>query len=143
MCNLNTLWIPWSSRRRTKEEEDLYFAGVSRVEMWRGGLGCEWCSLLARPFVCECYHISTMLRFHIPLIKPNVRFSRIRISDKELTLSPTESYGSWHSIELGSIDHISIGQGIVMCPVLVFCVCDITIDGAVCRHGYPRLRRLC
>jgi hypothetical protein len=32
-----------------------------------------------------------MLRFHTPLIKPDVRFSRIRLSDKELTLSHTES----------------------------------------------------
>jgi hypothetical protein len=37
-----------------------------RVERWRGGLGRSWFSLLARPFVCECHNISTMLRFHTP-----------------------------------------------------------------------------
>jgi len=52
-----------------------------RVEMWRGGLGCGLFSLLARPFVCECHNIATMLRFHIPLIEPDVRISRIRLSD--------------------------------------------------------------
>ena len=60
--------------------------------MWRGGLGCGWFSLLARPFVCECHNIATMLRFHIPLIKPDVRNYRIRLSDKELTRSLTRSY---------------------------------------------------
>jgi len=30
-----------------------------------------------------------MLRFHTPLIKPDRRFSRIRLSDKEFTRSPT------------------------------------------------------
>ena len=39
-----------------------------------------------------------MLRFHIPLIKPDVRISRIRLSDKDscvrsrdVTLRPTKS----------------------------------------------------
>ena len=46
---------------------------LSRVEVWRGGLGRCLCSLLARPFVCGCHIISTMLRFHTPLIKPDSR----------------------------------------------------------------------
>ena len=53
---------------------------------------------VARPFVCECHKISAMLRFHIPLIKPDVRISRIRLSDKdsrvrsrEVALDPTKS----------------------------------------------------
>src|SRR6516225_10801129 len=37
-----------------------------RVEDWRAGLGRSSCSLLARPFVCECHSISTMLTFPIP-----------------------------------------------------------------------------
>ena len=53
-----------------------------RVEVWRGGLGRCLCSLLARSFVCGCHIISTMLRFHTPLIKPGGRFSRTRLSDK-------------------------------------------------------------
>ena len=37
---------------------------------------------VAGPFVCRCLTSPTMLRFHFPLIKPDVRFSRIRLSDK-------------------------------------------------------------
>ena len=64
---------------------------MSRVEMWRGGLGRSLYSLFARPFVCECHKISSMLRFHIPLIEPDVRFSRIRLSDKESRFRPREA----------------------------------------------------
>ena len=60
----------------------------SRVERWRGGLGRSLYSPLARPFVCECHNISTMLRFHLPLIKPDVRISRIRLSDKDSCVRP-------------------------------------------------------
>ncbi len=31
-----------------------------------------------------------MLRFHLPLIKPDVRISRIRLSDKESRVRPQE-----------------------------------------------------
>ncbi len=37
------------------------------------------CRLVSR----RCHNISTMLRFHPPLIKPDVRVSRIRLSDKD------------------------------------------------------------
>jgi len=37
---------------------------------------------VARPFVCECHSIATMPRFHFPLIEPDGRISRIRLSDK-------------------------------------------------------------
>ena len=52
-------------------------SGASRVEVWRGGSVS-----------------STGLRFHTPLIKPGVRFSRTRLSDKAvlifcITRSPT------------------------------------------------------
>jgi hypothetical protein len=36
---------------------------------------------VTRPFVCGCLTSPTMLRFHIPLIEPDVRISRIRLSD--------------------------------------------------------------
>jgi hypothetical protein len=39
-------------------------------------------SLLARPFIYECPSISAVLRIHIPLIKSDVRFSRIRLADR-------------------------------------------------------------
>jgi hypothetical protein len=31
-----------------------------------------------------------MLRFHTPLIEPDVRISRLRLSDKAVTRSPTD-----------------------------------------------------
>src|ERR1035437_8939443 len=34
---------------------------IGRVEDWRAGLGRSLCSLLPRPFVCECHTISTMV----------------------------------------------------------------------------------
>ena len=37
---------------------------ISRVEDWRAGVGRSLCSLLARPFVCECHTISTMPHRH-------------------------------------------------------------------------------
>ena len=40
--------------------------------------------MLARPFVCGCPTISTMPRFHTPLIKPDEPFSGIRLSDKAI-----------------------------------------------------------
>ena len=48
--------------------------------MWRGEVGSAY--LLAGPFVCRCLTNRTLFRFHIPLIEPDVRFSRIRLSDK-------------------------------------------------------------
>jgi hypothetical protein len=37
-----------------------------RVGDWRAGLDRSSCSLLPRPFVCECHTISTMPRFQPP-----------------------------------------------------------------------------
>ena len=52
------------------------------------------CSLsVAGPFVCRCLTSCTMLRFHLPLIEPDGRISRIRLSDKDSRCSPTESCG--------------------------------------------------
>ena len=42
------------------------------------------------PFVCRCLNISAMLRFHTPLIEPDVRISRIRLSDKDSRRRPRE-----------------------------------------------------
>jgi hypothetical protein len=50
---------------------------ASRVEEWRGGLGRSLFSPVARPFVCGCPSISAMLRFHSPLIEPDVRNKRL------------------------------------------------------------------
>ena len=43
-----------------------YVPLLSRVEDWRVSVGRGLCSLLARPFVCECHNISTMPRFQPP-----------------------------------------------------------------------------
>ena len=40
------------------------------------------CYLLARPFGLRVSHYPTMPRFHIPLIEPYLRVSRIRLSDR-------------------------------------------------------------
>ena len=39
---------------------------IGRVEDWRAGVGRSLCSLLSRPFVCECHTISTIPRFQPP-----------------------------------------------------------------------------
>ena len=62
--------------------------------MWRGGF--RFGLSVSGPFVCRCLTSLTMLRFHIPLIKPGVRFSRTGLSDKAtlilcFTRSPTNS----------------------------------------------------
>ena len=56
-------------------------ANTSRVEKWRGGLGRAY--RFAGSFVCRCLTSPTVLRFHFPLIEPDVRISRIRLSDQE------------------------------------------------------------
>src|SRR5271167_4260325 len=62
-------------------------SGVGRVEVWRGialGRACllpplsSGGALVARPW----------LRFHTPLIEPNLRIARIRLSDKTSRLRP-------------------------------------------------------
>jgi hypothetical protein len=40
------------------------------------------------PFVCRCLTSHTILRFHLPLIKPDLRISRIRLSDKDSWVRP-------------------------------------------------------
>jgi len=54
--------------------------------MWRGDVG--WAYLLADPFGCRCLISQTVFRFHIPLFKPDVRISRIRLPDKDSRLRP-------------------------------------------------------
>ncbi len=63
-----------------------------RVGVWRSSL--EEAHLCSDPFGCRCLTRFFVPCFHTPLVKPDVRFSRIRLSDKELTLSPTESCAS-------------------------------------------------
>ena len=37
---------------------------------------------VAGPFVCRCLTSPALLRFHLPLIEPDVQISRIRLSDQ-------------------------------------------------------------
>ena len=53
--------------------------------MWRGGLGAPY--PFSDSFVCRCLTRFTLLRFHIPLIEPDRRISRIRLSEKTHALA--------------------------------------------------------
>src|SRR5262249_43094773 len=68
-------------------ERTLFPSVGSRVERWRGGLGVAYRS---GPFVGRGFTSSTMPRFHLPLIEPDRRVSRIRLSDKDSCLRPRE-----------------------------------------------------
>jgi hypothetical protein len=60
--------------------------GRGRVDVWRGGVGGAY--PLAGPFVCRCLTSPAVLRFHTPLGEPDVRYLRIRLSDKSSSLRP-------------------------------------------------------
>ena len=66
----------------------------SRVERWRGGVGFGIFWVGVSPSVSHQPH--AVLRFHLPLIKPDVRFSRIRLSDKVSCVRPRKgaSFGA-------------------------------------------------
>ena len=55
------------------------------VEVWRGGLGgaylCPTLSSVGASLAPPCF------RFHTPLIEPDVRISRIRLSEKTHTIA--------------------------------------------------------
>ena len=54
--------------------------------MWRGGL--RFSLSVTAPFVWRCLNSRPSLRFHILLIEPDMRISRIRLSDKTSRLHP-------------------------------------------------------
>ena len=66
----------------------LVVSRISRVEKWRGGLGRAY--LVAGSFVCRCLTSPTVLRFHFPLIEPDLRISRIRLSDQKSRFRPRD-----------------------------------------------------
>ena len=43
---------------------------------------------VSAPFVWRCLNSLSVLRFHIPLVEPDVRISRIRLSDKASCVRP-------------------------------------------------------
>jgi hypothetical protein len=54
--------------------------------MWRGFFRSN--ISVPAPFVWRCLVVRPWLRFHIPLIEPDRRLSRIRLSDKTSRLRP-------------------------------------------------------
>ena len=48
--------------------------------MWRGWVGAAY--PFTGPFVCRCLTSRTLLRFHIPLIEPDMQISRIRLPEE-------------------------------------------------------------
>jgi hypothetical protein len=80
----------------------LQWAGATQMQSrevarwFRSGLA------VSGPVVCRCLSSPTMLRFHFPLIEPDGRISRIRLSDKAghafahaLSLSPATPATRW------------------------------------------------
>jgi hypothetical protein len=61
---------------------------TGRVEDWRAGLGRCSCSLLSRPFVCECHSISTMPRFQLS-VKALSRLATTRFTTGKCVPSQT------------------------------------------------------
>jgi hypothetical protein len=43
------------------------------------------------PFVCRCPTSLPVLRFHLPLIEPDLRIARIRLSDKTSCFRPQQA----------------------------------------------------
>jgi hypothetical protein len=56
--------------------------------MWRGGLGAAY--LLPALSLAGASLASPCFRFHIPLIEPDVRISRFRLSEKVSRCRPRE-----------------------------------------------------
>ena len=83
----------------------------SRVEVWRGGLGRGLYSPVSRPFVCGCHKISTMPRFHTPLIEPDRRISRIRLSDKDSYCRSHEAaFSTLQAAQAQSLVEVCVGK---------------------------------
>jgi hypothetical protein len=61
-------------------EADFWPGTVCGVEMWRGGLGAAY--LLPALSAAGASIASPCFRFHIPLVEPDVRISRFRLSEK-------------------------------------------------------------
>lgn len=63
---------------------------------------------VADPFGCRCISIPTILRFHLPLVKPDVRISRIRLSQETFTNRQPTGFGeSEPGDEPGPTHHVS------------------------------------
>ncbi len=78
------LWVMILASQRSRGWE-----GWSRdVARW-----VRWGLSVSDPFGCRCLTSLTMLRFHIPLIEPDVRIARIRLSEKVSRGRPRKTMG--------------------------------------------------
>jgi len=67
--------------------------GESKEERWSRGVTrwFRWSLSVADPFVCRCLTNPILLRFHTPLIEPDRRISRIRLSEKGSRFRPRKA----------------------------------------------------
>ena len=77
-----------SGTRRGQVLKKFCRSAWGRVEVWRGGVGRAY--RLAAPFGWRCLTGPTVLRFQTPLIEPDGRISRIRLSEKASRRRPRE-----------------------------------------------------
>src|SRR5690349_20606814 len=69
-------------------DRDFWLEITCGVEMWRGGLGAAY--LLPALSSAGASLASPCFRFHIPLIEPDGRISRVRLSEKGSRCRPRE-----------------------------------------------------
>lgn len=87
--------------------------------MWRGGFS-SGISVNPPLSIGGALLSQTWLRFHIPLIEPDLQISRIRLSDRIIP-SPTENSSDARSTRQVPVACRSIVQGIVCIPLPVAC----------------------
>jgi hypothetical protein len=90
---LATGWSDRVSRAGIAPAEDRHLS--SRREQSRGV--ARWfrcCQAGPAPFGWQCLTSVTVLRFHTPLIEPDGRFSRIRLSDQKSRVRPRKALRS-------------------------------------------------
>jgi len=92
-----------SAVKRAVKRADKVPKGESKEKRWSRGVTrwFRWSLSVADPFVCRCLTNPTLLRFHAPLIEPDMRDSRIRLPEKG-SRSPTENCASAWSGGLGA-----------------------------------------
>src|SRR6266851_1295438 len=77
------------SRNSPFEQTSFPFCQVGGVEVWRGGLGAAYrfptLSFVGASLAGPCF------RFHTPLIEPDVRNDRIRLSEKVSRCRPRKA----------------------------------------------------
>ena len=108
--------------------------------MWRGGLGGAYrlptLSSVGASLAPPC------LRFHTPLVEPDVRICRIRLSEKRFTVSPTGNYSSAWQGGRGPALRAEMTAETAWSPTPPPCAWHITTDAASCKRDCPPLEAL-